>query len=650
MTYPYDTTGLSPSNLITDEVHTVTEANYRDYFYIVPKNAPFFANNKLKITYSTNTDSRVLVNGVDYFPCLIYEAATRSLGVPLYGGMSFNSSIQTGYVTIEYQTIGGDYVANIGIVLERLASIVFNPKTTLWDTLTNVPVIWPPDAHTIDNSLLFGQEQLIESLNSIKEAIIEFSDNSSPYALHISDINNPHNTTADKLGLGLVPNLPLADEDDVINQLPVRKLVTLEQVLSLGVGGGTGGGGSQGPQGPQGETGPQGFQGLQGPQGHEGIPGTEGPMGDTGLQGPQGVRGLQGPQGPTGEGLQGPQGDTGPQGESGGPRGYQGPQGSTGPQGARGSTGFQGSTGPQGSQGPQGLRGLSGINGTQGPQGPQGSSGTNGINGLQGPQGFQGNQGPQGPTGIGVQGPQGDLGGPQGPQGAQGPQGFQGDTGSQGSQGPQGDTGPQGPQGDTGPQGSAGERGLQGSQGPNGSMGPQGPQGASISGPQGSTGSQGPVGSQGPQGANGTQGPQGVQGADGSQGPQGVAGSQGADGTQGPQGPSGSVSSIRISLTPCAKTEPPYCDVEKNIGSVYLEAGEYNSSEVYIGCLDPIYTATVIFKKMDGTVLTSISRTGGGLLWVQDSVGFTLLTKQPIDIVLKSNNQAIPAICNAVYI
>ena len=93
-----------------------------------------------------------------------------------------------------------------------------------------------------------------------------------------------------------------------------------------------------------------------------------------------------------GDGVPGPQGETGPQGPIGltGPQGVKGDTGDTGPQGTTGSTGSQGpigNTGPQGATGSQGIQGETGATGQTGAQGAQGQQGTQGQQGIQGPPG-----------------------------------------------------------------------------------------------------------------------------------------------------------------------------------------------------------------------------------------------------------------------
>ena len=93
--YVYDSTGTLPANLIIGETHSVTEANFRDYYLIIPTYAPFFINNLL-VTLTVNNVTTTLVEGVDYSLVLFYLAASRSLGIPIYGGISLNNTSVSG--------------------------------------------------------------------------------------------------------------------------------------------------------------------------------------------------------------------------------------------------------------------------------------------------------------------------------------------------------------------------------------------------------------------------------------------------------------------------------------------------------------------------------------------------------------------------
>jgi hypothetical protein len=77
----------------------------------------------------------------------------------------------------------------------------------------------------------------------------------------------------------------------------------------------------------------------------------------------------------------------------------------------------------------------------------------------------------------------------------------------------------------------------------------------------------------------------------------------------------------------------PVIDTDPTIvGSLLLPAATYTAPQAEIGCGDPLHTATLQIKKVDGTVLATI--TGNGLDWYTGNNGFTLATETEIRLVL----------------
>jgi hypothetical protein len=196
--YPFDPTGRASTNYIVEEQHVVTEANFSDYFFIVPKFAPFFTD-RLVVKHHNLNDIRTLVEGSDYYLALNYLGATRSIGQPIYGAISFSSLINIGIVTISYQTLGGPWCADIEHVLEFLAEKHYNPRLVVWDQVTNVQETFPPINHTQDFETLVGYEELIEAIVGISETVANTKD-LAPTVQHIVNNNNPHNVTLEQLG------------------------------------------------------------------------------------------------------------------------------------------------------------------------------------------------------------------------------------------------------------------------------------------------------------------------------------------------------------------------------------------------------------------------------------------------------------------
>lgn len=205
--YVFDQTGVLPANLITDEQHVLTDLNYRDQFFIIPEKAPFFTNN-LTVELITQVDRRVLTNGVDYSLVLPNMSATRSIGLALYGGIMFHNRFMDGIIYIDYQTIGGIWTSGRTNAINALAQNLYNPRTIYWDQVSGITDQFPPINHDQSLDSITGLENLLTSIDSIANSILNRTDTN---VTHLLDFDNPHGVTKDQLGLDKVPNYPVAD-------------------------------------------------------------------------------------------------------------------------------------------------------------------------------------------------------------------------------------------------------------------------------------------------------------------------------------------------------------------------------------------------------------------------------------------------------
>lgn len=230
--YPYDPTGISPVNFIPDEQHTVTEANYRDYYFIVPEFAPIFITN-FKARWVHNGDVAELKEGLDYAFAIPSVNGINSKGKLVYGAITIiNPDIKEGIIALDYQTIGGDTIGDRDYVLTRIAERVYNPRLTTWESVTDKYTIYPPMEHPQDFDTFVGQKELIDAILGLATKIHE---NSSQLGIvrHLLKTDNPHNTTKDQVGLGDVENLPVASLEEVVSLEPIRKYITQDTLLQV---------------------------------------------------------------------------------------------------------------------------------------------------------------------------------------------------------------------------------------------------------------------------------------------------------------------------------------------------------------------------------------------------------------------------------
>jgi hypothetical protein len=165
-----DLSGVSPDNLVEKELHTTTEARFRDYFFLIPNFAPFYIDN-FKMWIKNGEALIPLIEDKDFSFALPYVTGTRTTGKQMYGAVTLHNLNLNGILVTDYQTIGGDQIADRLHVLTYLADKAYNPRTTVWDLITNVPNALPPVPHYQDYDTMYGQEQLVGMLAQVRDAI-----------------------------------------------------------------------------------------------------------------------------------------------------------------------------------------------------------------------------------------------------------------------------------------------------------------------------------------------------------------------------------------------------------------------------------------------------------------------------------------------
>lgn len=211
-TYALDLTGKLAANKIVNERHVVTAANWRSYHFIVPRKGPYFsASLKVRHTNSAGV-SKNLQLGRDFAYSFWYIGASRATAKPVYGGISLLNSELAGIITIEYQTLGGEYVLDDQQVQEILGDVYHNPLGTSWEQIANVPQVFPPSPHEWDLVDMVGASQLNTAIHEIAN-VLRTKDAATQQA-HFDARNNPHQVTKAQVGLGNVQNFGLTPNND----------------------------------------------------------------------------------------------------------------------------------------------------------------------------------------------------------------------------------------------------------------------------------------------------------------------------------------------------------------------------------------------------------------------------------------------------
>ncbi len=169
--YPLDITGVSPSNLITNESQLVNFFQYQGAYLVIPEYAPFYEG-RLGIEYGDGVNpGRELKAGTDYVLAFPYIGASRSIGLPVYGAILLNPSIVSGSIFITYQTLGGQWDADNLNVYNNILLLDSDPRNNIWDVVTDVQSCFPStnNSNIVDTSS--GLYQLIEALDNLSYSI-----------------------------------------------------------------------------------------------------------------------------------------------------------------------------------------------------------------------------------------------------------------------------------------------------------------------------------------------------------------------------------------------------------------------------------------------------------------------------------------------
>lgn len=241
LSYPFDPTGTLVSNLISNEQAVITAVNYRDYHFTVPRLAPYFLDS-MQITLKDGQGvTRPLVMGVDWYGCFEFISASRACAKPVWGGVYFLDTSLAGVVSMTYQTLGGVWTLDEATVAELLAYSLHNPRVTAWEEVASPPYAFPPIDHEWDLVDMVGMTDVVTALQGVESAIR--ASGGGDISAHLANFDNPHRVTATQVGLGNVPNYPVATNQDAIDGTSDLSFMTpakVRQALYSPTGPGTG--------------------------------------------------------------------------------------------------------------------------------------------------------------------------------------------------------------------------------------------------------------------------------------------------------------------------------------------------------------------------------------------------------------------------
>lgn len=231
--YPKDVMGDNPNNVILGEPHTLVEAVAGRYRVLVPNYGGFFTRS-LVVRDKNGVE---LIPHVDYLATYLYQEATVESGLEVCGAVVIINPNVSSDVFVDYHVIGGDLAFSVTTLQSLLLSLSDENRPVEWAGIIGKPDYYPPGGHLHALWELYGFEYMVIQLERITQAILtgnqatmdelrayakalyedgkDYTDAlDARFQLHLADDTNPHRVTKAQVGLGSVPNYPMASLDE----------------------------------------------------------------------------------------------------------------------------------------------------------------------------------------------------------------------------------------------------------------------------------------------------------------------------------------------------------------------------------------------------------------------------------------------------
>jgi hypothetical protein len=250
---PLDLSGEAATNKVVAELHIVAATGTRAF---VTTRGPFYTKNLVVRNKTTGVE---LVPDVDWRPVHMFLEASLRAGDEICSVILILPTCNATEIETDYQAIGGEYSTSVSSIEQLLDSLDLDNRTVNWGDLIGAPEYFPPTAHLHDVGDVYGFEYLVAVLEQIRRAIllgdqaafdelrnyVNLQDNAlrglitsleSLMTDHVSNTNNPHQTTKAHVGLGNVLNYGVATTADaqagVANNLYMTPLRVKEAITS----------------------------------------------------------------------------------------------------------------------------------------------------------------------------------------------------------------------------------------------------------------------------------------------------------------------------------------------------------------------------------------------------------------------------------
>lgn len=148
--YPYDKTGMSPTNKVVDEIHVL---EIDGFTALIPKHTPYFTESL--VVKNSNGDT---LGHENYINTLFHQKLTNKTHKSISGAIIIRNAKKNEKYKITYQAVGGDNYLTAEDIKYFLQEIDASKSRVKWEDILNKPTsFWPYEhIHHVSDIRGFG--------------------------------------------------------------------------------------------------------------------------------------------------------------------------------------------------------------------------------------------------------------------------------------------------------------------------------------------------------------------------------------------------------------------------------------------------------------------------------------------------------------
>lgn len=214
--FALDPSGVSPNNLVINEVHTL-DANVR-VRAIAPQYGAFYSNSLVIRDLTANRQ----LTPIQYSCVELLQDATMRFGQGVYMMILITDTTVSSSISINYQVVGGDYQNSAQTVVTAWETLMGDNRPVDWSNVLNKPTQYPPSLHEHLLSDVYGFQSVVMALERVRNAIA-LSDVPTLQAVIDWAWSN----------WGGMQAYPVATQADIESGIPAKKYITFDMLLYL---------------------------------------------------------------------------------------------------------------------------------------------------------------------------------------------------------------------------------------------------------------------------------------------------------------------------------------------------------------------------------------------------------------------------------